>query len=329
MLRESGIHVRCIGMRGAFSLVIGFFSLMIILLREKPAVVQSWMDHGNLLGGLAARFVGIKRVYWGIRHSNASDGGLSPRNNAINVLCARLSRIVPYCIVSCAESATRAHISIGYDAKKFSTIPNGYDLLKFTSNSEMRAEVRSELMLLEGEPLVGLVARWDPLKDHSNFLRAVAQVRKRIANVKCLLIGTGCDKSNIALSQKIAELGLEESVKLLGQRNDVPALMNALDVHVLSSRAEAFPNVVAEAMACGTPCVVTDVGDAAFIVGDTGWVVPPGQPECLAIAISEALKARQDTIGWKQRREACSKRIQGDFSLSRMVDAYNDIWCAS
>lgn len=329
LFRSVGVFVHCLGIKDKFSLVIGFIVLIRILIRERPDVVQSWMDHGNFLGGLAARLVGIKRVYWGIHHSNASDGGLSPRTGKINALCARLSGHIPFRIVSCAETATKAHVSIGYDPKKFSTIPNGYDLLKFAESSEMRTETRSELGLSETEPVIGLVARWDPLKDHLSFLHAVVQVRKKFGNVKCLLIGVGCDKSNTTLCQKVAELGLEESIRLLGRSDNIPALMNALDVHVLSSVSEAFPNVVAEAMACGTPCVVTDVGDAALIVGDTGWVVPPGHPECLATAIAEALKGREDAIGWKQRRAASSKRIQSNFSLNRMVDAYNDIWGAS
>ncbi len=113
---------------------------------------------------------------------------------------------------------------------------------------------------------------------------------------------------------------------LLGQRNDIPAVMNALDIHVLSSATEGFPNVIAEAMACGTPCVTTNVGDAASIVGDTGWVVPPTNSEALAEAIIAALDERKNQCAWRRRQIAARERIRENFDIQVMVKAYNDLW---
>jgi glycosyltransferase involved in cell wall biosynthesis len=141
-----------------------------------------------------------------------------------------------------------------------------------------------------------------------------------------VLAGTGCSDDNAALVAQIKDHGFQGAVRLLGRRGDIPAIMNALDLHVLSSRSEAFPNVVAEAMACGTPCVVTDVGDAALIVGNTGWVVPPRDPERLAEAIVEALRERTDAKQWQSRSRAARQRILNEFSLEDMVERYHRVW---
>jgi glycosyltransferase involved in cell wall biosynthesis len=132
--------------------------------------------------------------------------------------------------------------------------------------------------------------------------------------------------SNYELCRLVENQGVKNNVLLLGERNDIPSVMNALDIHVLCSLGEAFPNVLAEAMACGTPCVTTDVGDAAIIVGDTGWIVPPSSSKLLANAISEAITEMQNAEKWGMRRSMCRDRVALNFSLERMVDNYHNVW---
>src|SRR5690606_24342480 len=161
----------------------------------------------------------------------------------------------------------------------------------------------------------------------ANLIRAFSLLRKRMPDLHLVFAGTDCDDSNAELMRLLQEAGGMENVHLLGRRSDIPALMNALDLHVLSSsHGEAFPNVVAEAMACGTPCVVTDVGDAAVIVGNTGWVVPPRDSEALARAIAEALAEGQNADMWHRRQRAARQRIVDEFSLEAMVARYHSVW---
>jgi glycosyltransferase involved in cell wall biosynthesis len=283
------------------------------------------MYHADLVGGLVARWAGIRSVIWGIRNSSLDADKASFTARAVARTCALLSRIVPSRIVCCSVEAAEAHQRIGYQARKFSVIPNGYDLSRFAPDAEARTRLRQELGIEPQEVVLGMVARWDPVKDHATLLRALARLRQRGAVLRCVLVGTGMTPGNAALTELLCRLGIEDDVLLAGPREDIPAVMNALDLHVLSSAGEAFPNVVAEAMACGTPCVATNVGDTALIVGDAGWVVPRQSAVALADGIEGALAAF-DSRDRVLLSRTCRRRIQENFSLEKMVGAYLALW---
>jgi len=218
------------------------------------------------------------------------------------------------------------HSEIGYRAKTMVVIPNGYDLDRFKPDPTMRQATREGLGIDGETPLLGFVARFDPQKDHANLIYALGVLMRAGQGFHCLLVGSGLDAGNHSLVGQIEKEGLSSRVSLLGRRDDIPAVMNALDLHVMSSAfGEAFPNVLAEAMACGTPCVSTDVGDAAEIVGETGMIVPARNPDALAAAIAQML-AERDTPAWKVRSEAAHRRVSEQYSIERMVESYRNIW---
>ncbi len=324
-LRELGVEVHSVGNLRGWTGINGILTLRRIIVRAHPDVVQTWMYHGDLLGGLAARSAGVRTVVWGIRNSNLDTDKVSFSARAAARICALLSTRIPAAIVCCSEEATRFHKTMGYENGTFVVIANGYDLSCFSPNSEARARLRREWGIAPQGPLLGMVARWDPQKDHNNLLHALAKLRTAGAVFRCVLVGANMAWANPVLAARVRQLGLDDTMVLAGARDDVPAVMNALDLHVLSSVGEAFPNTVAEAMACGTPCVVTDVGDARLIVGETGWVVPRRNPEALARAIAEALSvvAAKGRAALGQR---CRARIEEKFSLETMVRAYQGLW---
>lgn len=325
LLRQAGIEVSCLNMPRGRVTVGGLWKLWQLLRQIRPRVVQTWMYHADLIGGVIARLVGVKQVFWGVRHSTL-DAEKSRRSTIWVVrLCAHISSWVPSAIICCAQKALEVHRDLGYATDKLRVIPNGYDLVRFDVDVVTRTRLRVELNV-ENHWLIGMVGRFDPLKDHKNLLDALAVVKHQGVDFCCVLVGRGLDQNNTQLTTWLSGLDLTEKVKLLGQRVDIPDVMNALDIHVLSSSSEAFPNVVAEAMACGTPVVVTDVGDAAVIVGEIGWVVPPKDPEALADALLRAHAAMQSGVAWQARCIAARGRVQDHFSLERMIESYHLAW---
>ena len=328
LLRKAGVAVSCMNMPQGRVTLRGLWRLWRLLRRQRPDVVQTWMYHADLIGGVMARLAAVRRIYWGVHNSNL-DRGVAKRSTIwVMKACAWLSGLVPTRIACCAQLALEVHRQQGYAAHKLVVIPNGYDLSLFAPDEVTRAQLRAEWGVDERWTL-GMVGRFEPPKDHRTLLEALALLRQRQVDFAAVLVGHGLDHDNIELGTWLRTLGLVEHVKLLGQRSDVPAVMNALDVHVLCSMREAFPNVVAEAMACGTPTVVTDVGDAATIVANTGWVVPRKNAMALAAALDAARSAWQDTSGWPLRQQAARQRVVDNYSLDRMVERYRQLWMAS
>lgn len=319
-IRDLNVSVRALGMRRGRLGITKLFRLGRWLLQSSPDVVQTWMYHADLVGGLAAKFSGGFPVVWGIRNSTL--GQQTRKSTFLTVkLCARLSRWLPTKIVSCSVVSRGIHERMGYNPEKMLVIPNGFDLSSFKPNDEARFSVRNELNLSQDAVLIGFVARFDPQKDHKNFIAATRRVVARHDRVHFVLCGEGVDDTNPHLSRWIQECGVIGRFHLLGRRDDVVRVTASLDIATCpSAYGEAFPNVVGEAMATGVPCVVTDVGDSAFIVGDTGQVVPPRQPEMLAEALNWMIELGAEgrtELGAKARR-----RIQENFDLSVVRDRY-------
>lgn len=324
-LRAAGVEVVCLDMQGWAGGLRGLWRLYRLLRERRPDVVQTWMYHADLIGGLAARLAGIRAVAWGVRNSGVSLGESSRSSRIAAWACARVSAWVPGVIVACARKAAEVHRAWGYRADRVLVVPNGYDLDVWHPDAAGAAELRARWGVPEGAPLLGSVARWNPLKDHENLLAALALCVRAHPDLRCVLIGLGMSRDNAELIALARHYGLLDHLVFLGRRDDVPELMRALDIHVLSSKAEGFPNVVSEAMASGVACVVTDVGDAADIVGEHGWVVPPGDAVALAGAIDQAARAVREPQ-WPARRDAARASVERRYSLQAMVERYETVW---
>jgi glycosyltransferase involved in cell wall biosynthesis len=289
-----GIKVTSLGMSSGPGAFLKLARLKKHIRAARPDIVQTWMYHANLMGGLGARGIDNCPVIWGLRQSNLDPRRSKTSTRFIAKLCAWLSGFLPNRIVCVSESARQVHEAMGYDPDKMLVIPNGFDLDAFSPNADARTSVRDELGLSEGTPLVGLFARFDPQKDHSTFLRAAAKLHETNQNARYVLCGHGVDGDNPALVQRIDQAGLSECVHLLGPRNDMARLTGALDIAVSSSAfGEGFSNTIGEALSAGVPVVATDVGDARVMIGDNGdgfgRVVAPEDHVALARAMGEIL----------------------------------------
>lgn len=327
LLEEAGVKVTCLNMPAGRVSFSGLWRLYCLLRNEKPSVVQTWMYHADLIGGVIARLAGIRNVCWNIRHSELEAGKSKRTTIWVAKACTLLSKWVPRKIICCAEKARQVHIEYGYDTTKMVVIGNGYNLELFKPDQVAGMVVRKELGISNTDILLGMVGRFNVQKNHKGLLNALNLLRDKGIDFKCALVGTGMNSANPTLVDWIADNDLQNEILLLGQRTDIPAIMNALDTHVLSSSSEGFPNVLAEAMACGTPCVTTNAGDAAQIVVDTGWVVPVSDDRALAEALLEAVGEWKDQPElWERRSLAAVDRVAESYSLKKMVESYHSVW---
>lgn len=323
-LKARGVPVRSLGMRGRISDLRPVFRLARWLKGSQPQVIQTWMYHADLVGGLAARLAGHRNIVWGIHHSRLNLESDKPRTVRIVRACARLSRWVPARIVCCSQASLTAHSALGYALERMEVIPNGFDLREFRPDPEARAALRAEQGLGPDTPVIGLVARFHPHKDHDNFIQAAAHLRARCPEVRFLLCGSGVSWENPALARALQAAGISDGCHLLGERQDMPRVFAAMDIATSSSLSEAFPMAVGEAMACGVPCVVTDVGDSALIIGGAGKVVPPRDAPALARAWQELLEEGVKARG--RRGETARRRIEERFSLAASVRRYQELY---
>ncbi len=322
-LSACGVRVHTLGLRSAFDIPLALWQLVRLIRANRPDIVQTWMYHADLLGGVAARFAGVKNIIWGVRTTEINEVRFGT-TNLVRKVCAWLSNSVPRFIVCAAEASRKSHVAFGYDARRMIVIPNGFDLARFVNNSWERFASRDKFGFGEHEVVVGFLGRFHADKDQASFIRAAGMVASHHPSSRFLMIGRDLVAANVQLENWIKATGYAERFVLLGERSDVPACLAAMDIFCLSSRTEGFPNVVGEAMAMGLPCVVTDVGDAAMLVSDTGLVVPKenamalagGMARLLAMPLAERVK-----LG--QRAKA---RIYSDFSMERARERFEALY---
>ncbi len=322
-IRALGIPVRSLQMRRGWPSPAGIIRLSRLLRRGRPDLVQTWLYHANLLGLLAARLVGLKNILWNVRSSDMDMTRYRWLSGWTVRVCARFSGW-PRAVVVNSEAGRAYHARIGYHPRQWVLIPNGVDPEEFHPDPGARESVRDELGLPSDALLIGLVARFDPMKDHGTFFRAAARLLEGHPGVHFVLAGDGVTAQNRTFVSEISGPKLTARTHLLSRRSDIPRITAALDIATCSSLSEGFPNVIAEAMACGVPCVVTDAGDAAGIVGDSGVVVPRRDPERLAEGWRRLVEGGAEL---RQRMgQAARLRMVGKYNLGDFVRRYEDLY---
>ena len=306
-LREAGIEVHSLGL-DRFTRLPGAFIKLVRLMRQvRPDLIMTWLYHADLVGTLAAMVsgIGVRRVIWNLRCSFAHYGWTT---RCIVKILSWLSPL-PRLVSVNSKAGRRAHETLGYRPRGWMLLPNGLDLDEYRPDGRDRVLVRSELGLDATTFAVGVIARADPQKDHATLLEAAKLVSARCPHIRFVLVGRNTDR-----------LPPLDRVMALGERPDIPRLLRGMDVVVLSSAyGEGTPNVLAEAMATGVPCVTTDVGDAAVLVEDSGLIISPRNPEELAGAIETLVfeaeqarslrgqRARETILRWHSLEHAATK----------------------
>ena len=284
----------------------------------EPDIIQGWMNHGNLAALLVRSAAAHAALLWNVRQSLTERRFSKPATRAVIKALAFRSQ-VPDAIIYNAESAANDHEAIGFARSKRIILPNGFDTTIFRPDAELRRIMRAELGFSADRLVVGLIARFDPWKNHEGFFEMAARVAKRHPTVSFVLAGKGVEWSNPALTALIGD-DLRNRVSLLGDRRDIPAINSALDIACNVSHGEGFPNAVGEAMACGLPCVVTPAGASAEIVGDCGVVARSSKGDDLFSAMSAMLV---ETAQARAAMGAAARhRVVDQFSIKVVAQRY-------
>ena len=316
-LSGRGVPMHVPGKHGRWD-AIGFLIRLARLLRGlQPDVIYSFMDVPNILAVALKPLLPSTRIVWGVRASNVDLSRYDWLARLAYALECRLANFAD-CIVANSDAGKRHAVANRFPEDKIVVIRNGIDTDHFRFDPDGRQRVRAEWNLGEHEILVGLIGRLDPMKDHAVFLEAASFIARERHDLRFVCAGDGEAAYADALKQQAATLGLTGKLIWAGARDDMPAVCSALDIACSSSSfGEGFSNTIAEAMACGVPCVVTDVGDSALIIGDAGCVVAPGDHRAFAAGILQL-----SNLPPEKRRllgEMCRSHIVSAFGIDTLV----------
>ena len=320
IIERNGTPVHVLNMTRGVPSISALNRLRQLLRAERPDLLQTWLYHADFLGLIATVFEPRLPLVWNLRCSNMALESYRPLTRLVRRLLVTGSR-VPAAVIANSRAGADFHQRLGYTPQRWAVIPNGFDPALWRPDADARHAVRAELGIPDDAPVLGLVARIDPAKDHACFLRAAQRVHAALPACRFVLAGGEVP----SLAPAVAAVGLGAVTHLLGPQQDVPRLNAAFDVACLSSAfGEGFPNVLGEAMCCGIPCVTTDVGDAALVVGATGRVVPPADPQALAAAALDLLTL--DPVARQALGAQARARMVDEYSLSATLSQYTALY---
>jgi glycosyltransferase involved in cell wall biosynthesis len=323
-LAEANVPFHSLGMSRGVPNPLAATRLFRIIKRVQPDILQTWMYHADLLGLLVGKVARVPAIVWNVRCSSMDMTRYRRASAVVVRMLVSLSRY-PDVVVANSEAGLRSHQALGYRARRWKLIPNSLDVDQFRPDGEARTWLRRELKLEPEAIIIGLIARYDPMKDHANFIAAARLLADEMPTVHFVLVGWRVDSSNGDLTRRIESNHLTDRFHLLGLRQDINRITAGLDVACSSSAyGEGSSNAVAEAMACGVPCVVTNVGDSALLVAKAGKIVAPRDPDALARGCREIILM---TPRQRERLDVYARqRVLERFSIPSIVARYERLY---
>ena len=319
-LKNKGFKLINLNMKKNIFIIFKIFRLIMIIKKYNPEIVHTWLYHSNLIGGIASKLSGVKKIYWSIHHD-------FEYSNIFKFLEMKILAFLSYCIpdkiVYCTHSSQQNHVLNGYNKNLSLIIENGICLKNFRPQKEVRINLRKKLKIKSNCFLIGNISRYHPIKDHETLLKSLVILKKNKLFFKCILIGSGLSKNNIILLNKLKKYNLEDNVILYGKSLEIHKLLNAFDLNILSSKSECSPVTILEAMASGIPSLSTNVGNAKDLIGDCGWIVDTENPEELASCIS-CIANNRDELATKSK--FCIKRVKRFYKIKKMRLSYRALY---
>ena len=319
-----GVDLHCLCLRNRFDLAGMFSALSRIIRRTRPDILYGLLGDACTLALIHGRVFGRRKVIWGLRATNMDFRRYSLSSGWVYRLNAYLSKQVDR-IIANSWAGSEYHACQGYARDRIVVIPNGIDTGYFRPQPEEGAVLRRDWGFGMETPVIGRIGRLDPMKDYPTFLKAAAKLIHKRPEVRFAIVGGGSDQMRHDLQTMARTQGLGESVLWLGPREDLPAIYSACAFTSSSSSfGEGFPNVVAESLACEVPCVATDVGDSAGVVGPGGIIVPAKNPAAMVEVWDQILSLSQEER--QQMGQEGRKHVLENFSVQQMVHATEKVF---
>ena len=319
-LIKKGYKVHYLNFQKNISVISKWIKFIFLIKKYNPEIVHSWLYHSNLIGGLSAKLMSVKKIYWSIHH----DYEFSSKRMQLELkILGLMSYFIPNKVVYCSYNSKINHINNGFSNRNSSIIENGVCTNKFKKNFYFKKIFRRKLNIEKDHLIIGNIARYHPIKDHETLLKSLKILKSKKVKFKCILIGNGLTKVNQNLAFKIRKYKLQNRVILLGELNEVNKILNCFDINILSSKSECAPVTLMEAMATGIPSISTKVGDAKNILGDTGWVIKVGDHKALAEHIEQIYKNKNLL---KEKSTLALNRAKTFFSLELMLSKYKKLY---
>lgn len=323
-----GIPVYTFNMSRSLSSSWHILRLARLLRKLEPDVLQGWMYHGNLAASLASKMLTKQPILlWNVRQTiyNLQQ---EPRTTRWAISFSQRLANTPDRILYNSWLAENQHVALGYDEQKSQIVGNGFDLQLFAPNEYSREIMRQKLDIPQDGIVIGMIAHYRPTKNHALFIEAAHLLGLHNSNVHFMLVGENVTHSNPEITKLFERFpNLQGKIHLLGKRQDIPALLNAMDMFSLTaSRGDGFPNAIGEAMACGVPCIATDVGDTALLINKTGQILQDVTPSSLAFAWQEWINAGE--IWRKEQGKLARQRIRKHYAIQDICAQYQDIYAS-
>lgn len=324
-LKQQGISVYSLDLNSPAKAFHKLLGIPQFLGELKPQIIAGWMGHGNLIATLIKLFMPkATKLIWHIRMTLYDLKKESLMQKATLYLCKWFSAL-PNAILYNSDAGKIQHEAFGFCKTNSILVDNGFDLDVLRPDTATRQKLRQQFNLTDANCLIGMVGRYHPMKNHALFIQAASTIQKKYLHARFLLAGLGCDKNNAELVQLLTENQILTSTILLGPRSDIADINNAFDLALsTSSWGEGFSNTLAEAMACGAPCIATDIGGARHVIGTTGTIVPPNNPPQLIQAIDTFLSL--PAAARQQMGEAAQQRIKDHFDIKVVARQYLDCY---
>lgn len=324
-LAENNIKVITLNLRNYVFIIPILFKIKNILVNEKPDVIHSWMYLSNLIAGFIGYFLKIKNIIWSV-HGSVHLPSTKISTFIIILMCSFLSWIIPNYIVFVSNYSIKRHLKLGFCKNKIRLITNGFTIKDEVNIYRNREFLEREFSILKDFKIFAMISRYHPVKDFKTLLLSLKKLKENFQNFKCLLIGHNIYQ-NKELEFLVNSYQLNTNVLLVGEIRDITSLMSGFDLLFLSSLSESFPNVIIEAMANGTPCISTNVGDISLIIDDeTGWVIPKSNPQAFSRSILLAINEMDNKFLWNERRLKCISKIKNNYSFEKMNNKYVELW---